>query len=375
MDIKIMQLVTAMECIAPPDLAEPWDPVGLHVGTPTWTLGKTSLLTIDLTSDVLEEAIAKEAGSIIAYHPLIFTPLARLTDESPCQAIALRAARHGIAVYCPHTALDNVSDGINDWLAGGFGKGHIDGLRAHPSLTGSEECKIVTFCPPGNAREIREAMAGAGAGIIGSYKSCSFQSAGTGTYRGDATSSPYAGTPGRLEHTEEVRLEMVSARICLADAVAALRAVHPYEEPPIEIYELQPRPGRGTGGGRRITLAQRCSLRALAVRLQKRLGTTRLHVALGKGTPRLYGSIGVCAGAGGSCVDDAIEQGCEAFLTGEMKHHDIISARERGCTVLLAGHTNTERGYLKILRKSLSRALPGVSFVISRRDRDPLRSL
>jgi putative NIF3 family GTP cyclohydrolase 1 type 2 len=56
-----------------------------------------------------------------------------------------------------------------------------------------------------------------------------------------------------------------------------------------------------------------------------------------------------------------------------MRHHDVLAAQARGCTVVLAGHTNTERGYLGPLREQLAKMLPDVEFQVSRRDRDPLR--
>ncbi len=81
----------------------------------------------------------------------------------------------------------------------------------------------------------------------------------------------------------------------------------------------------------------------------------------------------MCAGAGGGLLESALAAGCELFLTGEMRHHDVLAAQARGCTVMLAGHTNTERGYLKVLRRRLSSALPAAAVTISKKDADPLR--
>jgi putative NIF3 family GTP cyclohydrolase 1 type 2 len=91
--------------------------------------------------------------------------------------------------------------------------------------------------------------------------------------------------------------------------------------------------------------------------------------------PKRYDMVGLCAGAGGSLLDAAIEQGCRAFITGEMRHHDVLSAQARGCTVILAGHTNTERGYLRTLLRRLSELAPNAEITISKRDVDPLRMM
>ena len=107
-----------------------------------------------------------------------------------------------------------------------------------------------------------------------------------------------------------------------------------------------------------MQLDQKAALPALIERAKKRRGVSQLRIAVGDGSPRRYGTIGLCAGAGGALLESAFAAGCELFLTGEMRHHDVLAAQARGCTVMLAGHTNTERGYLKVLRRRLSSASP-----------------
>ncbi len=366
------QVIEAIEAIAPPQHAAEWDTVGLLIGTPA-SDASPLLLTIDLTEAVLQEAVNTGARMVIAYHPPIFQPLPRLTDATAPQRIALAAARHGIAVYSPHTALDAAPGGINDWLAEGIGSGDVRALRPAATLPKTEQCKLVTFCPPDAVDRLRKALAAAGAGRIGGYEQCSFEVPGTGTFFGGPSTSPRAGRKEHLERVQEIRLEMVCPREALALAVATMREFHPYEEPPIEIHALEARPLRGTGEGRRVVLDRKVELPQLVETVKRRLGVAQLSVAAAPGAPRLYGTIGLCAGAGGSLAPDAIGQGCEAYLTGEMRHHDVLAAQSAGCTVILAGHTNTERGYLPVLRQRLSGLLSGAHITISHADADPLR--
>ncbi|KAH8998785.1 GTP cyclohydrolase 1 type 2/Nif3 [Lactarius hatsudake] len=118
----------AMERIAPLALAEKWDNVGLLLESPQQQQRSSQniLLTIDLTSSVANEALSLPASMIITYHPPIFKPLSSLTLSNPLQASLLRCAAAGISVYSPHTALDSVYSGINDWLASGLGRGSVD---------------------------------------------------------------------------------------------------------------------------------------------------------------------------------------------------------------------------------------------------------
>jgi len=370
--MNVGDVVDAIEAIAPPACAEPWDKVGLAIGSRTWPARRV-LLTIDLTEPVLDEAIDARAQMILAYHPPIFEPLASLTDAAEKPRIALRAARAGISVYSPHTALDAASGGVNDWLAGGLGAGATRALSPWSSLPADEARKIVTFCPVDAVDAVREAMAAAGAGRIDDYEQCSFEIRGTGTFHGGAGTTPAVGKRGQLERVEETRLEMVCSDAALSAALAALRSTHPYETPPIEVHPLEARPDAHVGPGRHVTLDRAVSLDEIAERIKKRLGVNQLHVAVARPAPRSYTTVGLCAGAGGSLLDAAIRSGCRMFLTGEMRHHDVLAAQARGCTVVLAGHTNTERGYLKPLRRRLAAAAPKATFTVSKRDRDPLK--
>src|SRR5438552_11061272 len=101
----VSEIIPILERLAPLEFAAEWDNVGLLIGSRTWEARKI-LLTIDLTAAVMAEAIDAEAGMIIAYHPPIFAPFKSLTDSTEKSRLALEAARAGIAVYSPHTALD-----------------------------------------------------------------------------------------------------------------------------------------------------------------------------------------------------------------------------------------------------------------------------
>ncbi|UCF39610.1 MAG: Nif3-like dinuclear metal center hexameric protein [Gemmatimonadota bacterium] len=370
--MNVDHLVEVMEQIAPAEYAAEWDNVGLLVGAGSWDADRI-LLAIDLTPTVLREAISHEVDAIVAYHPPIFEPIRRLTDDSPRHSVELAAARHGIALYSPHTALDAAPGGVNDWLAECLGKGDVRALDSHEEQPATEQTKLVTFCPAEAVEPLRNALATVGAGRIGRYHQCSFELRGTGTFFAEASASPAVGETGQLERVDEVRLEMVCPRAALGLAMVMIRQFHPYEEPPIEIHPLLPRPRRDTGHGRRVVLDQKVDLPTLSARLKSRLHVGQLRAAPGEGAPKSYGTIGLCAGAGGALLDAAIDQECELYLTGELRHHDVIDAQARGCTVLLAGHTNTERGYLKVLQKKLTKALDGVAVSVSKKDRDPLK--
>jgi len=120
----VHKVCKAMERIAPLRLAEKWDNVGLLIESPfTKHNGNRVLLTIDLTPAVLAEALTSTLNPtslIISYHPPIFKPITSLTSANPLQSSLLQCVAQGISVYSPHTAIDSMWGGVNDWLAEGI---------------------------------------------------------------------------------------------------------------------------------------------------------------------------------------------------------------------------------------------------------------
>lgn len=381
----VADLASALDRIAPAYLAEDWDNVGLLVGRGERALGGPVLLTIDLTDAVLDEAIAAKCGAIVAYHPPIFQPLKRVIASqgvaggSASQRVVLGAIEHHMAICSPHTALDAAAGGITDWLADGVLGGVTGGgdRRAFKSLAlrqPTQEVKIVTFVPDAALERVRGALASSGAGIIGAYESCSFSSQGQGTFMGAAGAHPAVGAPGQFETVHERRLEMVCSRRALSLALAALKEFHPYEEPAIDVYALEPKPLRNVGIGRRITLDRPTTLKELADRLKTHLRVPAVHVAAAPGvdaaSTRLE-RVGVLPGAGGSIAPMALADACQVFITGEMKHHEVLAMTSAGMSVILGGHTATERGYLPALAHRLELELPGITTIVSSADREP----
>lgn len=373
--MKIEDLSQAMERIAPSRFAEEWDNVGLLLGSAERALDGPVLLAIDMTEAVVAEAVATSSAAIIAYHPPIFRPVKRLTSATGRERAILRAIGAGIAVYSPHTALDAAPGGMTDWLADGVldRKGIVKAdrraLRPRIEREFHQQVKIVTFVPEEKLDDVRAALATAGAGHIGNYELCSFSQHGTGTFRGDHTSNPAVGEAGRLERVHEVRVEMVCSEKALALAIATLREFHPYEEPAIDVYALVGKPQRRAGVGRRLVLDQPAGLDKLAERIKTHLGIPTLKVAAANDRPITY--VGIVPGAGAEVAPLALAEGCQVFVTGEMKHHEVLPMLDAGMSVILAGHTNTERGYLPRLAERLAVELPGGTFIVSEADRSP----
>jgi dinuclear metal center YbgI/SA1388 family protein len=350
--MKIDALIHVIQEFAPPELAEPWDKTGLQVGSEEGAT-KRVLLCIDLTEAVVHEAMSHKAGLIVAYHPPVYSPIQTLTPADWKQRALLACVKHDIAVYSPHTALDAAADGLNQWLAMGLGTAR-DIRPIRPRLQ-AELGKLVVFVPAAHANAMREALHQAGAGRFGQYSRCSFNITGQGTFQGDADSHPALGKPGRFERVEEIRMEMIFPWPLRQKMADTLRAVHPYEEPAFDIYALQSliRPSEMAGQGRVVTLRESTSLDTLGQRVKKVLGVKHVTLQRAAGKARRIRTIGLCAGAGGSLLGDAGE--IDAFFTGEMRYHDMLRASQRGVSILLAGHRETEAPFLPVWRERLAK--------------------
>ena len=368
--MKIHELTEIFNQIAPLHLAESWDNVGLLVGQSTAKVSK-ALICIDLTESVLDEAISRNSNLILAYHPPIFSPLKTITDGDTKARIVLRAIENKIAIYSPHTALDAAVGGVNDWLCEAFGMGSRKPI-APANTSEHKQYKIITYVPQDGQDKLRIALSNAGAGQIGNYEQCSFATQGIGTFKGNQASNPVVGSAGCLEHAPEARLEMVLPAQRLSQVIDALKQAHPYEQPAFDVIPLvSPPVASAMGMGRILTLDKPLSLNACVLHLKKHLRVKTLDIAAATGNSRsLIHKIGLCAGAGGSLLDQA--GAIDLFITGEMRHHDVLAAVDGGISVLLAGHTQTERPFLPRLRDRLiEEGAKTINWQISEADAPP----
>ncbi len=98
--------------------------------------------------------------------------------------------------------------------------------------------KLVFFVPESHAEAVKQAVFATGAGRIGDYDRCCFETRGQGQFRPLAGANPFIGQSGELERVDELRIELVCEDHRIRAAVAALRAAHPYEEPAFDVWPL-----------------------------------------------------------------------------------------------------------------------------------------
>jgi dinuclear metal center YbgI/SA1388 family protein len=358
--MQLHSLLSIFETIAPTRLAESWDNVGLLVGDRAADVAR-AMLAIDYTDTVAQEARREECELVVAYHPPIFKGIQRVTAGS----LIFDAVQRGVAIYSPHTALDVAEGGTNDMLGDAIGLTERKPLR--PIEEKAENLKLVTFLPEAAMEQVSQALFAAGAGTIGDYTQCSFRSNGTGTFLGGKETNPAVGQAGKLERVAEVKLETVVPAAKVAAVLGALRQNHPYEEPAFDLLQLAASP-QGAGQGRIGTLKE-AERGAVIERIKRALALP--HLLIAGPTDGTITRAACCAGSCGDLLDDALKQGAQLYLTGEMRHHDALKAAEAGMTVVCTLHSNSERAALARVAQRLAREAPSVQWLLSQADRDP----
>jgi len=364
MSVTVNAIVHRIHELAPPALAESWDNVGLLLGDPAREVG-TVLTALDASAGVIDQAAALGAEMLVAHHPLLFTATKRMVEDGGIMSLARRLIREDRALLAAHTNLDSAPRGLNHYVA------ELLGLRDTRPLAPSEArplLKLVVFVPEAQLDAVRDAVCAAGAGHIGLYSDCTFGSPGMGAFRPLAGTSPFIGAPGELERVREIRLETIVPRAQLPRVLDAMLAVHPYEEVAYDLIPLE-NAWPGAGLGRIGMLDAPMPVPAFLERVRTVLGTER--PALIGDTDRAVQRIALCTGAGSDFTELARRAGADLYLTGEVKHHQALLARDHGPVIIDAGHFATERPAAALLADYLTAEFPGLS-VIRAEETDPI---
>jgi GTP cyclohydrolase I len=270
MQLLLADIIRVLEHMAPPSLAEAWDNVGLQIGDPGRRV-RSVWVALDPGPDVVTAACRAQVDLLVTHHPLFFHPLKRIETHTPFGGAIAQALRHDLAIYCLHTNLDAVADGLNDLLARRLG-----------------------------LRRLR----------------------------------PLVATHGSAD---------------------------------------RPRHGLGRIGA----LAAAMPLAKLAREVKQRLGAGVVRIAGDPGLRVKY--VALATGSGGSLVGDFLNSAAEAFISGDLRYHEVreIEVARRGAVDV--GHFYSEHlmtdAVAQRLRRAFSRRHPGLSVQACALEKDPFAAV
>ncbi|MGB3367969.1 MAG: Nif3-like dinuclear metal center hexameric protein, partial [Acidaminobacteraceae bacterium] len=303
-----------------------------------------------ITDELIEEAIEKNIDLIITHHPLIFSALKSITDDSVMGKKIIKLMKHNINVYTSHTNLDSADGGLNDYLAELIGLDRVSYLE---KVYSEKYYKLTTFVPHENAENVRMAVCDSGAGNIGDYSDCSFSLEGSGTFRPLEGSNPHIGTNGVLEKVDETRQEFVVNESDLSKAIQALISSHPYETPAYDLIKLE-NEIESYGIARYGFLEKAMTTEEFIEHVKEKLKIPFVKL-VGSPEGKVF-KVALCTGAGADYIRAAKHLNCDIYITGDTKYHEGQLASEIGLKVLDTGHYETEAIYMERLKEILARA-------------------
>jgi len=340
--MKIKEILNILDNIAPFCLQESFDNSGIQFADLDTPITK-ALLSLDVTQDVLDEAIKNKANLIITHHPLLFSPLKQITKQK--NPLLFRAIINKINLIAMHTNYDLAENGLNDYV------GNLLGIKKITPLQSSSEkiFKFAVYVPVQHADKVNQAIFKAGAGKIGRYAETSFNVAGKGTFKPLQGTHPFIGKIGKREEVQEIKIETIVTERDLNSVVQAMKDAHPYEEPAYDVYELKTKPSYGIGifgeidkevGISKFSLIVKNKLQAQYIRLIKSNNKKIKKVAL-------------CTGGGGSLLEQVSNLDVNLYITGDITYHNALRAKELGLNVLDVEHFDTEKFFTQSLYKQL----------------------
>lgn len=342
--MTVGEICRFLDSFADPRWAESYDNVGLLVGRPEKEVSEV-LVSLDVTEQVVQEAIDSGCQLIVAHHPLIFKPLKRISSNHWTERTVMMAIENGVAIYATHTNLDNAAWGVNRRIGEVLG---LEKMKILRPFVGRLK-KLVTYVPNDHLDQVRDALFDAGAGRIGHYDECSFTVEGKGTYKPDEQSTPYSGEKGKRSVEVETRLEVLVKDTDSGQVVRRLFEAHPYEEVAYELISLsnadQDR-GAGMIGELKEPIATQDFIESLKSKFKipviRHTQPNQEHIQ----------KIAFCGGSGIFLLKDAISAGADVFLTGDIKYHDFFEADNQ---LLLAdiGHFEGEQFTRDLLVENL----------------------
>lgn len=361
--MKIIDVTRFLDELAPPYLQEGYDNAGLIVGDALTDFTK-AIVCLDVTEEVVEEAVSNGANMIIAHHPIVFKGLKRLTGSNYVERVVMKAIKCDIAIYAIHTNLDNMLDGVNAQIGD---KLNVQNRRIlspkHDTLF-----KLITFVPVEAKERVLEALFVAGAGQIGNYGEASFQSKGTGTFKGNEWTNPTIGSKGVREEVEEFKLEVLVEKHLQYRVLSALQHAHPYEEVAYDVVPLA-----NTNQERGAGMIGELDEPVRTLDFLKKLQAT-FNVPVIRHTPVVKDEIrhvAWCGGAGSFLLAQAKKAGADIFITGDFKYHEFFDA-ENQLIIADIGHYESEQFTSELLIDKLNKKFRNFAFLLTEINTNPV---
>lgn len=361
----LKDIISILENWVPLAYQESYDNSGLITGDAAMPIERT-LISLDCTEEVIDEAVRENCQMIIAHHPIIFSGLKKLTGRNYVERTIIKAIKNDIAIYAIHTNLDNVQTGVNHMMAERLGLKNCKILSPKKNLLR----KLVCFVPKDSMEKVSAAIFEAGAGHIGNYSHCGYSSEGIGSFMGNEHSNPSVGSPGNLEKVEENRFETIFPYHIESKIIQALLKSHPYEEVAYDIYAME-NSHLQVGSGLIGELDEEMSLTEFMTLTKDKFQLKALkYTALNRKVRR----IALCGGSGSFLRFDAAASGADVYISADFKYHEWFDA-EGKLSYIDIGHYESEQFTKELIFNYLEKNALSLQSQISKVNTNPVNYL
>ena len=358
MTATIEDMIYIMEGIAPPNLAEKWDNIGLQVGQKDWIVNSV-WIALDPLMEVVEAACQAQIDLLITHHPLIFNPLKSIDFDSPVGQIIKLASENRLSIFTAHTNFDSASGGMNDIFASRLGM-----MNLRPLLRGGAEriYKLVVYVPSELEPALFSALFDAGAGVLDNYQRYTFRTRGTATFLSTQVEDEMNRNSGHRGEGEEVRIELVVSTYELPGLLNRLKSIHPAENLKYEIIPLY-QPETRQGIGRCGDLPNQTDLKSFVELVKRIFGLKTVRMV---GEPDLaIQKVAVCTGSGGGLVSHFLASQADVFISGDIKYHEAREVQAAKKAVIDIGHFASEHIMVPELTEQLQAAITSKNLEVS----------
>lgn len=355
--MKLKEITDFLENLYPLQYQESYDNSGLIIGNKNSEVNK-ALICVDVTEEIIDEAIMTKSDLIISHHPIIFNSIKKINGNNLIERIIIKAIKNNISIYSAHTNLDNQKSGVNSILCKKLKLKNLNILSPKKDLLK----KLICYCPNEYSKKLREALFDAGAGYIGNYDCCSFNADGTGTFRAGEDTNPFVGVKGELHYENETRIEMIFPFDKEGKIISTLINTHPYEEPAYDIYSLDNK-YNNIGAGMIGELSKEYDETEFLKEVKKIINIKSIRHS--KLLNKKIKKVAVCGGSGSFLINTAIAANADIFLTADIKYHDFALAENK---IIIAdiGHYESEKFVKELLFNVLNKKFSNFAFFISK---------
>ena len=332
--MQIKHITSFLETLSPLAYQESYDNSGLLVGDPLAEV-ENVLVSLDVTEEVVQEAIEKKCQLIISHHPIVFSGLKSITGKNYVERTVAMAIKNDVALYAIHTNLDNVQAGVNNRI------GEVLGVINRKILDPKKGIlkKLIVFVPDTHSEKLSKALFEAGAGYIGNYDECSYQSSGKGSFRAGNDTNPHVGEKGKRHYEKETKLEVVVPIDKLGGVLKSMFESHPYEEVAYDLVNLEnshPNVGAGMIGDLPEPVDTMTFLKHIKSTMQAE--SLRYTDFIQEKVQR----IAWCGGSGSFLLNKAKASGADIFITSDFKYHQFFDS-ENQIVIADIGHYENEQ--------------------------------